>query len=71
MGGGDVEALIEDAEDGRLGLDVALWIAGDTCRGLEYAHSKGIIHRDLKPSNVWLSDRAEQPTREGQTTVRR
>ncbi|MCH8223480.1 MAG: protein kinase, partial [Chloroflexi bacterium] len=56
MGGGDVEALIEDAEDGRLSLEEALRIAIEICRGLEFAHSKGIIHRDLKPGNVWLTD---------------
>ncbi len=56
MGGGDVEALIEDAEDGRLSLEDALRITSETCRGLEFAHSKGIIHRDLKPGNVWLTD---------------
>jgi serine/threonine protein kinase len=56
MGGGDVEALIEDAEDGRLSLEDALRIASETCRGLEFAHERGIIHRDLKPGNVWLTD---------------
>ena len=56
MSGGDVESLIANAEDGRLSLEVALQIIGDTCRGLEFAHSKGIIHRDLKPSNVWLAE---------------
>ncbi|MCH7735755.1 MAG: serine/threonine protein kinase, partial [Chloroflexi bacterium] len=56
MGGGDVEALIEDAEDGRLTLEDALRIASEICRGLEFAHSKSIIHRDLKPGNVWLTD---------------
>ena len=30
-------------------------IASETCRGLEFAHSKGIVHRDLKPGNVWLT----------------
>ena len=56
MGGGDVEALIEDAEDGRLPLEDAVRIASEICSGLEFAHSKGIIHRDLKPGNVWLTD---------------
>ena len=56
MGGGDVEALIEDAEDGRLSLEDALRIASEICHGLEFAHSKSIIHRDLKPGNVWLTD---------------
>src|SRR5205823_759022 len=31
-------------------------IAIETCKGLEFAHTKGIVHRDLKPGNVWLSD---------------
>ena len=56
MGGGDVEALIEDAEDGRLSLEDALRITSEICRGLEFAHSKSIIHRDLKPGNVWLTE---------------
>ncbi|MCH8223014.1 MAG: protein kinase [Chloroflexi bacterium] len=56
MGGGDVEALIEEAEDNRLSLEDALRIASEICHGLEFAHSKSIIHRDLKPGNVWLTD---------------
>jgi len=55
MGGGDVEGILEDAEDNRLSLDEAIRIAVETCRGLEFAHSKGIVHRDLKPGNVWLT----------------
>jgi len=56
MGGGDVEALINDAEDGRLELEDVLRISSEICSGLEFAHSKGIIHRDLKPGNVWITD---------------
>ena len=56
MGGGDVEMGIADAEDNRLPLEQAIDIAKATCRGLEFAHSKGIVHRDLKPGNVWLTD---------------
>ncbi|MFB3092021.1 MAG: serine/threonine-protein kinase, partial [Dehalococcoidia bacterium] len=55
MGGGDVEGVIEDATDHRLSLDQAIEIAKETCRGLEFAHSRGIVHRDLKPGNVWLT----------------
>ena len=55
MGGGDVEAIIEDAEGGKLPLKQTISIAVETCRGLEFAHSKGIVHRDLKPGNVWLT----------------
>ena len=55
MGGGDVEGVIEDASDHRLPLEQAIDIAKETCRGLEFAHSRGIVHRDLKPGNVWLT----------------
>ncbi len=55
MGGGDVEGILEDAPDNRVPLEQALEIAGATCRGLEFAHSRGIVHRDLKPGNVWLT----------------
>ena len=56
MGGGDVEGVIEDATDHRLPLEQAIDIAKETCRGLEFAHSRGIVHRDLKPGNVWLTE---------------
>ncbi|MDP6454039.1 MAG: AAA family ATPase, partial [SAR202 cluster bacterium] len=55
MGGGDVERVVEDAEGGKLPLKQAISIAVETCRGLEFAHSRGIVHRDLKPGNVWLT----------------
>jgi hypothetical protein len=55
MGGGDVEGLIEKADQGRLPIDRAVEIAVETARGLEFAHSQGIVHRDLKPGNVWLT----------------
>ncbi|MFQ6026030.1 MAG: AAA family ATPase [Dehalococcoidia bacterium] len=55
MGGGDVEGVVEEAEDHRLPLEQAVDIAKETCRGLEFAHSRGIVHRDLKPGNVWLT----------------
>ena len=56
LGGGDVEGLLEDAEDGRLSLEQAISIAVETCRGLEFAHARGIVDRDLKPGNVWLTE---------------
>ncbi len=56
MGGGDVEGLIEKAEDHRLPWEQASKIAQETCRGMEFAHSRGIVHRDLKPGNVWLTE---------------
>ena len=56
MGGGDVEALIEDAPDHRMPLEQAISIASETCRGLQFAHDRGIVHRDLKPGNIWLAE---------------
>jgi serine/threonine-protein kinase len=55
MGGGDVEGVVEDAEGHRLPLEQAVKIAQETCRGMEFAHSRGIVHRDLKPGNVWIT----------------
>ena len=49
MGGGDVEGVIEGAADHRLRLEQAIDVAKETCRGLEFAHSRGIVHRDLNP----------------------
>ena len=47
--------LIDDAPNHLLPLEQALKIAQETCRGLEFAHSRCIVHRDLKPGNVWLT----------------
>ena len=37
-------------------MEQAIKIAQETCRGMEFAHSRGIVHRDLKPGNVWLTE---------------
>ena len=55
MPGGDVETLLEHAEDHRLPLERTIELASQICQGLEFAHSKSIVHRDLKPGNVWLT----------------
>jgi len=46
---------------------LALYIAGEVCRALAYAHAKtgpdgealGIVHRDISPQNVLLSEQGE------------
>jgi serine/threonine protein kinase len=48
MPGGDVEGLIEKAENHRLPLERAIDIAKAVSHGLEFAHAKGIIHRDRR-----------------------
>ena len=56
LSGGDVEGVIERAEDHKLSIEEAIRIATETCEGLALAHGKGIVHRDLKPGNVWLTE---------------
>jgi eukaryotic-like serine/threonine-protein kinase len=49
---------------GRMTVEGALDIAGQTARALQAAHDKGIVHRDLKPDNLFLVRDPEDPTRE-------
>jgi len=55
MGGGDVEGVIERAEDHRLPIEEVLRLGDEVCQGLAFAHQHGVVHRDLKPGNVWLT----------------
>jgi len=55
MAGGDLEGLLQQAENHRLALTRALRIADQVRQALGHAHERGIIHRDLKPGNIWLT----------------
>src|SRR2546428_8429222 len=69
MGGGDVEALIEKAENHQLPLHQALRIASEVCHALEHAHALGVVHRDVKPGNVWLTEDGGQRTEAGESSL--
>ena len=52
--GQPLDEILEQREDGRLGVGEALNICIQVCRGLQHAHEHGLIHRDIKPSNIFL-----------------
>ncbi|MCH8919693.1 MAG: protein kinase [Chloroflexi bacterium] len=54
--GGNLEGLLQQAENHRLPIAEALRIAVEVRHALEHAHSRGIIRRDPKPGNIWLTE---------------
>jgi len=42
------------AEEGRISVPRAVWIALEILVALDYMHSHGVVHRDLKPENIML-----------------
>ena len=67
--GKDVKGILRKLAEKRklLPPEYAVYIAHETCKGLEYAHKKtnlrgeplGIIHRDISPSNILVSYNGE------------
>jgi len=51
--GEDLRTIIDHSSP--MPVSVALLIATEIARGLEYTHNQNIIHRDIKPSNVLIS----------------
>ncbi|MBN1295663.1 protein kinase [bacterium] len=51
--GGDLKHLMERVE--RLPVEVAVHVAYQLFKGLDYSHRLGIIHRDIKPSNLLVT----------------
>jgi serine/threonine protein kinase len=41
---------------GHLGVEQAVEIVSQGCRGLDYAHRNGVVHRDVKPGNLLVSE---------------
>src|SRR5437763_2107833 len=42
-------------DQGNLGVDEAVDVLVQACRGLDYAHRNGVVHRDVKPGNLLRS----------------
>ena len=42
-------------DEGHLGVEDAVDILTQACRGLDYAHRNGVVHRDVKPGNLLRS----------------
>jgi serine/threonine protein kinase/class 3 adenylate cyclase/tetratricopeptide (TPR) repeat protein len=56
MAGGDLAAVLAQAEGNRLAISEVVSIGDQVCSGLEHAHTRGIVHRDLKPGNIWFDE---------------
>jgi serine/threonine protein kinase/class 3 adenylate cyclase len=56
MAGGDLAAVLSQAEGKRLPIPDVVLIGQQVCSGLEHAHARGIVHRDLKPGNIWFDE---------------
>ena len=54
LAGGSLRAMLDLGR--RLAPSQALMVGLETCRGLEYAHSRGVVHRDIKPANLLFGD---------------
>ncbi len=55
MAGGDVEGLIEKAQDHKLPLEQAIRLAQQVCRRWSTPTSMRLFIGDIKPGNVWLT----------------
>jgi tetratricopeptide (TPR) repeat protein len=53
--GPSIKEMLDKGE--RLNYKYVVFVAGQVCKGLDFAHSKRIIHRDIKPGNIMLTSK--------------
>ncbi|GAB5458222.1 MAG: hypothetical protein Hens3KO_12520 [Henriciella sp.] len=51
----DGQPIVEWADNANLGLSDRLWLFGDACTAVRYAHQNLIVHRDITPSNILVT----------------
>src|SRR5690606_35096654 len=51
--------LSEVIEQGRIPVEIAVFILLEAAKGLRAAHRKNVLHRDIKPSNILISHDGE------------
>ncbi len=54
-------ARTRDGRPGGLEVAVAIKLANEICRAMDYAHSQGIVHRDIKPANILIDLETKKP----------
>ncbi|KAI9087647.1 hypothetical protein K1719_030517 [Acacia pycnantha] len=56
MAGGSLRSYLHQQRPNSVSLNLALKLALDIAKGMQYLHSEGVLHRDLKSENLLLGE---------------